>query len=467
MVSAPVIAIIGGGFCGMMTAVHLCRQAKIPLVIRIINDGHPFGRGIAYQAASKQYLLNVRAHNMSAFAEAPLHFVHWLQQQPAYTYLTGEQLADEFVPRKVYGDYLASVWAQAQLEKPACLHTELITDTAVDITPSHSGYTIQLRQQGSLSADYIVLATGNSKPRMPMLYQQHYVHPWSSDWLHNARTCKEVLIAGNGLTMADTVLALYEQGFAGRVHTISPNGFALRSHAVSRQSYIPDTSRFGQCRTLQQWRQVVYRQLVHARQQCLPPELVIDALRPYTAAAWQQFGQADKQQFIKQWGYVWNILRHRLPAYVYDALHQLRRQQRLVSYKGHITHSATDDAGNIQVTFYNKNNVTLEQLTVQKLINCTGPETDITESSNPLLRNLSRNGLIMPDALRLGIEVNSNNYTIIDQEGHNRQDIFTIGASLKGLLWESTAVPELRIQCQQIASYLLATTVRLKEEVRL
>ncbi len=75
--SIPVVAIIGGGFCGMVTAVNLF-QSPVPIEIVIVNDGYPFGKGVAYSAHSEKYLLNVRAVNMSAYADMPQHFLDWV-----------------------------------------------------------------------------------------------------------------------------------------------------------------------------------------------------------------------------------------------------------------------------------------------------------------------------------------------------------------------------------------------------
>src|SRR5689334_744883 len=62
-------AIIGGGFCGVMTAVNLARLAKRALHLTIINGHRPTGRGIAYGTRRPEHLLNVAARNMSAFPD--------------------------------------------------------------------------------------------------------------------------------------------------------------------------------------------------------------------------------------------------------------------------------------------------------------------------------------------------------------------------------------------------------------
>lgn len=58
--NTTVITIIGGGFCGMMTAVHLMKKSMRPLKLVIVNEGYEFGKGLAYSPHTRAYLLNVR-----------------------------------------------------------------------------------------------------------------------------------------------------------------------------------------------------------------------------------------------------------------------------------------------------------------------------------------------------------------------------------------------------------------------
>ena len=78
------IAIIGGGFCGSLSAVNLARLAERPLRVVLINSGRPLGRGIAYGTNRPEHLLNVAARNMSALPALPDHFLDWLRTRADY-----------------------------------------------------------------------------------------------------------------------------------------------------------------------------------------------------------------------------------------------------------------------------------------------------------------------------------------------------------------------------------------------
>src|SRR5574343_528808 len=61
---------------------------------------------------------------------------------------------------------------------------------------------------------------------------------------------------------------------------------------------------------------------------------------------------------------------------------------------------------------------------------------------------------IVQDALKLGINTNTDTYQVKKADGSYHSNVFTLGGNLKGELWESTAVNELRIQTERLAEQL-------------
>jgi len=94
-------------------------------------------------------------------------------------------------------------------------------------------------------------------------------------------------------------------------------------------------------------------------------------------------------------------------------------------------------------------------LRVAKVINCTGPRTDYSKYQHPLLINLLARGLIDHDPLALGIKALPS-FDVLRYRGGPAGWLFTIGAPLKGMLWESTAIAEIRVQAQALADQLIA-----------
>jgi uncharacterized NAD(P)/FAD-binding protein YdhS len=96
-------------------------------------------------------------------------------------------------------------------------------------------------------------------------------------------------------------------------------------------------------------------------------------------------------------------------------------------------------------------------MSVNRVINCTGPDTDIRRTGDPLLINLLAAKLVRPDALGLGLDTSVDG-AVLSVDGMQSASIFTLGTPCKGRLWECTAVPELRVNAFDLARGLLEAT---------
>jgi uncharacterized NAD(P)/FAD-binding protein YdhS len=94
-------------------------------------------------------------------------------------------------------------------------------------------------------------------------------------------------------------------------------------------------------------------------------------------------------------------------------------------------------------------------LTAGWLINATGPDPDLTRTSDPLLRDLLGQGLARPDPLRLGLDAAPDG-AVLDTAGTPSPTLFTLGPTLRGVRYETTAIPEIRDQAAALASLLTA-----------
>ncbi|RWP02672.1 MAG: hypothetical protein EOQ99_22470 [Mesorhizobium sp.] len=77
--SARSVAIVGGGASGVLMPAHLLRSGNAGLEITIIEKRASLGRGLAHSTDLPEHVLNVRAANMSPFADDPDHFARWLK----------------------------------------------------------------------------------------------------------------------------------------------------------------------------------------------------------------------------------------------------------------------------------------------------------------------------------------------------------------------------------------------------
>ncbi|SDU72158.1 hypothetical protein [Gordonia westfalica] len=88
-------------------------------------------------------------------------------------------------------------------------------------------------------------------------------------------------------------------------------------------------------------------------------------------------------------------------------------------------------------------------------MNCTGPQSDLRRLGNPVLDSMFDAGLATTDPLGLGLITDDGR--VLDAEGRPGP-IRTLGSLRRGELWETTAVPEIRMQAEQLATSLIGDT---------
>jgi uncharacterized NAD(P)/FAD-binding protein YdhS len=88
------------------------------------------------------------------------------------------------------------------------------------------------------------------------------------------------------------------------------------------------------------------------------------------------------------------------------------------------------------------------------VINATGPSVDYRTWDDPLVRALFDRGWIRHGPLGFGLDATMEG-AILDRDGHISTTLATLGPTLRGSLWETTAVPEIRAQAARLATRIL------------
>jgi uncharacterized NAD(P)/FAD-binding protein YdhS len=463
------IAIIGGGFCGTVTAVNLARLTDAPLEVTVINSGQPLGRGVAYGTRRPEHLLNVVARNMSALADQPGHFVEWLGTRSDFADVAAAELRETFVPRRVYGDYLQGLflWYAQALADGKKVRIDSLDAEALDIVPAGQRITVVTSTGATLEADKVVLATGNQAPAdLPACAPDHPCYmgdPWCGWERRLPHTHQDVVLLGTGLTMVDAFLTLCALGWQGKIYAVSRNALLPQSH-FKGTDYAAFPEGDPSHLTLEQMHAQMQNHCGRLRQQGLNPAMLVDKLRPYTQRLWQNFNRAEKARFLREFRTRWNVTRHRIPEPVHRDLAAAIAAGRLELVKGRICEVAVADGGLcVRVEDATGN---LRTLSCGAVVNCTGPAEGYGfEQGSTLYGNLLRRGLVEADPLNLGIEVASD-FVVLDQEGNRSRHLLALGPPLKGVLWETTAVPELRNQAFRVAEVIVAESKAKRAEVR-
>ena len=181
---------------------------------------------------------------------------------------------------------------------------------------------------------------------------------------------------------------------------------------------------------------------------------MVDGIRPYTWEIWRRLPFDSKQRFLRHARAWWEVHRHRMAPEV-DAEIQAgarlgpaphhRRQDARVSFRR---------ASGARITYRRRGSGRARALDVAKVAECTGVYTDPLATTNPVLQQLhSRKGWrgqirsasastsmpIAPSSTKLGAP---------------RAVLYGVGPLTRAAFWEIMAVPDIRVQCAELAAHL-------------
>jgi len=447
--------IVGGGFSGTTLAVQLMRRNPL-LAIAVVDKASRPGRGLAYGTEHLSHLLNVPAGQMTALPEDPDDFVRWAQANYSPAVQSGS-----FLPRLVYGRYIESLFDETRFDEAPSQGTadnpKCFRDEAIGIGRKGSQFVVQLEQGEKLLAEVVVLATGNlppSNPRIPGLPasgQRALPSAWSRDAFDGIPQTGSVLLIGSGLTAVDVAVALDAKGYRGNIHVVSRHGLIPQCHKRTegwRQFWYD-----GSPRTTRGLFRLIRDEVEVALAEGVDWRAVIDTLRPGTQEIWKSLSHGEKTRFLRHVRAYWDSHRHRVAPEIDDTLNRLKAGSRLHIYAGRITNYAKQQ-NSVEVTLRLRGGEREKQLSVDRVINCTGSETDCRRVDDRLLKSLFVEGLARPDDLFLGLNVNAEGF-VLDFNGVPSQSLFALGPPTKGGLWEAVAVPELRQQAWELAERLV------------
>lgn len=457
------ISIIGGGFSGTIVAAHLLRNATSSLDIKLIERKPAVGKGVAYGTNYTSHLLNVPAGKMTAFPDDPEHFLRWVKSQPD---LAETVEPNTFIPRKIYGAYLQFVLNEAEAKAKETVRLHRIKNEAIAIQSDRNGAVVSLSTGDRIEADRIVLALGNFPPNDPPIQDRSFYtslryvsYPWSAGALSDLDLQDPILLIGSGLTMLDLAVALREQGHAGKIHVVSRHGLLPHPHKFTKP-YPAFLDLETAPNTIRGLVRVVRREVKNAIASGYDWRAVLDSLRPITQQLWQQLPLEEQRCFLRHVRIYWEVHRHRVSPGVADKITAMLDSEQIVVHAGRIQ-TYEEDADGVNVVIRKRHSTDVEVVRVGRVINCTGTECDYRKFQHPLIQNLLRSGLIRSDALAIGLDIAPNG-ALLDVDGIISEILYTLGPPRQGRLWETTAVPEIRVQAAELAKELLKSQKFLK-----
>lgn len=445
--SPPVIAVIGAGFSGVMTALHLLAQ-DAPVRVVLVERRSPIGLGAAYATDDPAHRLNVRAGNMSAWPDRPGDFVDWLKAQDLDVGPGG------FATRGDYGRYLQSLLSGLAAGPDAAGRLLITPDEIVAVEPDGDGWTLTCGMGRTIAADAVVLALGNPPPCAPeavdsaLAVSSVYVaDPWRWAPADLPDGDGPILLLGSGLTMVDAALSLARTAPGRPLIALSRRGLTPREHQGAPPSPLPapPSATLSPLQALAWLRETAE---THGWR------TAIDALRPATQGLWRGWSLKRRAAFLRHARAFWDVHRHRLSPQVAETLARMRADGALRVLAGKLERVGLLEDGRVGVVWRPRGESQTWRLEADAVVNCTGPSADVERSTEPLVAALVRAGLVRADPLRLGVDVDAD-HRARRVDGETHKTLFAVGPITRGALWEINAVPDIRVQAAQAAAGVL------------
>jgi uncharacterized NAD(P)/FAD-binding protein YdhS len=450
------VVIVGSGFSGTMVAVHLARQTRARADITIVERTGRFGAGVAYATPFAAHLLNVPAARMSAFPDVPDHFLRWAIRQRS------DVRPESFVPRQWYSAYLAELLDGAKAAGASGNTIRRLDAEVVGLAPGDAArWIVECADGRRLPTDVVVLAIGNYPPanprcETPQFYDTGFYRqdPWAADAL-TVDAEDDVLVLGTGLTMIDVAVALTDQGHRGRITCVSRRGLLpqwLREDASVPHAVRPPARVADWPRTARGVMSGLRREIRERETNGGDWRDAVASLRSETPALWQALPLDERRRFLRHVRPYWDTHRHGAAPAIGRIIDGLRRDGRLRVRAGRVLRYERD-GGSVVAHVRWRGADEIECVRVNRVVNCTGPDTDLTRVKSPLVQHLHRHGMIRPDPLGIGV-VTDDEGCVVDERGRAQAGLYLAGPLRRGHTWENLAVPELREGAARLAEHL-------------
>ncbi len=459
------IGIVGGGFTGAVFAVHLANASSAPLDIEIIEPREKVGAGLAYGSASAEHRINVPSDRLTVFREEPLHFTQWLKD-------TGEWNADpagltapedHYSTRHAFGAYVADLVRESAEDNPSGSAIRHRRSTATALERIGEQWRVTFDSGESATYDEVVVCTTYGAPTFRWTLAEgagelpHLVrNPWDWTAIRDIPADGDVAIIGTGLTMCDAVVTLRVNGHRGRIHAISRRALTPREHGEFDSSFDFFEDREPP-RTAIDLLRLVRARIGDAASEGRAWHVVVDAVRRNLATYWRTLPIAERGKIARHLRSYWDVHRFRMAPQVAHLLAKGKADGWLSLSAGRIDRISRSGS-RFQFDWTPKGG-SPAAIEADAIINCTGPDSDLRRTRNPFVQAAMQGGLLRPDALRLGFDVDADG-RLLDSQGNPGSGLWAAGPMARAIVGEATGVPEASAHARHVAEALAASLDR-------
>lgn len=444
------LLIVGGGAAGCLVAIHLLRQARAPVQIEIAEPRARLAEGVAYSTGDPAHVLNVPAGRMSAYPDEPENFRTWAGAD-----------ASAFLPRGRYAQYLRDVLAGAVASAAPTVSFRHRQDHVLSLrTSAGGGFTAVMPHRFRRDVDVVILATGYDGPGSPgdsvddarsrpdlaalVINDVWATHDPTDRVMGTGLPAipagRRALIAvGTGLTFVDHATSHLGRSSENTIIGVSRHGWLPQAHHGHHGDHPP----FTLTPTTTVGDMVAFLRGLGEHWQG-----GVDALRPHIPTIWRQSTDEQRQRFLAEHGAWWAVHRHRMPPEVAERLRRWQAEGRLRIVRGTVEDVAHTD-GRVTVTTSGG-----EVLGGDALLNCTGRDG---RPRRGLSADLLARGLATAGPLGWGLSVEVPSMRVRRSATDVHPSLYALGPLALGELFETTAIPEIRVQAARIAEAVCST----------
>ena len=456
---APVVAIIGGGFSGAMVAAQLLCKAALsdaPLHVAIIDRQTSIAEGAAYRTPDSRHLLNTPASGMSAWPDRPDDFLRWARNRDSSV------RPYAFLQRRAYGEYLRTTLFEAVEQAGARSSVDIRREEADVIERLEDGWRVHGSGSVSIEAQIVVLATGHRPPMDPLDERwagsraRYIEDPWSSLALTAIEADESVCLLGTGQTAMDVLQCLVGRGRTATVVALSRRGLVPAAHAqaalpwADSLGWLVPLLRAGGGITTRAITRRIRSAVRSAESSGQDWRQVIDGLRPHVTEIWQALPPPERKRFLRHARAFWEVARHRMAPTVAEEVTKAVDTGMFSAGAARVL-AARGALDGVTLTVRRRGESASEELEFDWVVNCTGPGQGI--GLPPVIAGLIDAGFLEEDSLGLGVRSTSDGRALVDDRVI--EDLVVIGSLRRADMWESTAVPELRLQAALAANAII------------
>lgn len=478
------IAIVGGGSVGTSFLYQflraLARRPHRKPRILVFEPQSVIGPGGAYQDDQASNLLNIPAGAMSAIASERNDFVHWLREQPAdllARFDVQEINPADFYPRPLFGLYMRDVYRRAsvlaeQLKIELVHIRSAVTSLRTFSAGDSEGAIVLMGEKGvGYCVGKVVLCNGN-------LPSVTFPHLMTADrFLNSPYPVKELTdrigrddvvgILGSSLSAIDAIVALQAAGHRGKIVCVSRGG---RLPSVRSPNNAPVSLRdIGEARlgrilaagrtevTLAEVSEMLLDALKRVggtfdRQDVLgfdgdaheslnreigcslsgprPWQSVASATNEHVEHIWRALDAGERQRFLREWKGLWMARRATFPLRNALKIQSLFANGQLSVLNGFTGATYDSATGRFAVSRRTESDRT-EDVPYDWLVNATSFSTDVSRTSDPLIRSMIEQGLATADPCG-GVQLDFDTGCVVMPNGKKNSRISLLGSLATG-----------------------------------